>query len=159
MAITLESVGGRQTVFGPRESSQKFGGKVAKHGSIVELEYKFSYDDLPDADDGNEMVAALPAGSLIVDSVLKVGTAWAGGTSITVGLEQKDGTVIDADGLHAAILTAALTANSIDSGGGALVGASSGANEAIVAVTASGTFTAGDATLVVRYQPMGADVA
>lgn len=157
--MALESVGGRQTFFGVLPTKNKWGGKVHADGEDKELKYSFSYDDLPDDDDGNVMVLAIPANSLIVESTLKVGTAWAGGTSISVGLEQQDGTVIDADGLHAAILTAALTADSFDVGGGALVGASSGANDAIVAVTASGTYTAGDAQLVVKYRPIGADNA
>lgn len=157
--MALESVGGRQTFFGVLPSKNKFGGKIHAAGATKEIRYTFSYDDLPAADSGNEMVVAIPANSKIVGSTLKIGTAWAGGTSIAVGTAQKDGTVVDADGLHAAILTAALTANAIDVGGGALVGASSGANASVVTVTASGTFTAGDATLVVEYQPLGADAA
>lgn len=149
--MALESVGGRQTFFGPSESNQKWGAKVAKHGSVTEIEYEFSYDDLPDADSGNKMNIEIPANSYVKSAVLKVGTAWAGGTNLSVGLEQTDGTVIDADGLHAAILTAALTANSIHVGGGALIGASSGSNDAIVAVTTTGSFTAGTAKLVVEY--------
>ena len=157
--MALESVGGRQTFFGPLGDKNKFGGKVADHGPVKTIRYSFDYDDLPDDDQNNVMVLAIPANSLIVASTLKVGTAWAGGTSISVGLEQQDGTVIDADGLHAAILTAALTADAIDVGGGALIGATSGANIAVVAVTASGTYTAGTAVLEVEYQTLGADAA
>lgn len=152
--MALESVGGRQKFFGPAERNQKWGAKVAKHGSRTEVEYRFSYDDLPDADNGNAMLIEIPANSYIESAILKVGTAWVGGTNLVVGLEQTDGTVIDADGLHAAILTAALTADSIHVGGGALVGASSGSDDAIVAVVTTGTFTAGDARLVVTYQEL-----
>ena len=155
--MSLESVNGRQTYFGVLPTKNKFGGKIATAGDIKEMRYTFSYDDLPSNDENNEMVIAIPAGSKIVGADLKVGTAWAGGTNLTTGLVQKDGTAIDADGLHAAILTAALTASSIHVGGGALIGASSGAADAVVKVTTTGTFTAGDATLVVQYQPFGAD--
>jgi hypothetical protein len=157
--MALENVNGRQTFFGPLPTKNKFGGKVQASGVEKEIKYTFSYDDLPDADSLNEMVAAIPANAKLVGADLFVGTAWVGGTNLSVGLEQKDGTVIDADGVHAAILTAALTANSFHAGGGALVGDSIGANEAIVAVTTTGTFTAGDATLVVKYVPAGADAA
>lgn len=152
--MALESTGGRQTFYGPLTTNQKFGARVAKYGSRSEVEYRFTYDDLPDADSGNAMLIEIPANSYIESAVLKVGTAWAGGTNIVVGLEQTDGTVIDADGLHAAIVTANLTANSIHVGAGALIGASSGANNAIVAVVATGTYTAGDARLVVTYQEL-----
>lgn len=152
--MALESTGGRQKFYGPAERKQKWGAVVASYGSIKEVEYRFSYDDLPDADDGNEMNIRLPANSYLLDARLKVGTAWAGGTSIDIGLEQTDGTVIDADGIDAAVATAALTANAIIDCDGALVGASVGANDAVVAVSATGTYTAGDARLVVRIQEL-----
>lgn len=159
--MTIEVTGGRPTHYGPRESNGKFGGKSAKLGSIVEIHYDFSYDDLPTDDSGNEMVLALPAGARLVDSVFKVGTAWAGGTSLTVGLAQKDGTVIDADGLHTAaqLVTASMTAGAVLVGGGALIDASIGSDAGVVEVAATGTYTAGTAQLIVRYQPLGADNA
>jgi len=149
--MSLESIGGRKTYTGPAVREQKHGAIVASYGSRKEIEYRFSYDDLPDADDGNSMLIEVPANSYVESALLKVGTAWVGGTNLVVGLEQTDGTVIDADGLHAAIVTANLTANSIHVGGGALVGASSGANDAIVSVVTTGTYTAGDARLVVTF--------
>lgn len=152
--MALESVGGRQKFFGPAERNQKWGAKVAKHGSITEVEYEFTYDDLPAADDGNAMNITIPANSLLLDSYLKVGTAWAGGTSINIGLVQEDGTAIDADGLDAAVATASLTANAIIAGDGALVGASVGANDAVVEIAATGTYTAGSAKLLVRYMEL-----
>lgn len=152
--MALESTGGRQKFYGPAERNQKWGAVVASYGSIKEVEYRFTYDDLPNDDDGNEMNIRLPANSFLVDARLKVGTAWAGGTSIDIGLEQTDGTVIDADGIDAAVATASLTANAIIDCDGALVGASIGANDAVVAVVATGTYTAGDARLVVRVQEL-----
>ena len=157
--MTIEIVGGRQTHFGPRESNGKYGTKSAGDSQVCSLEYDFSYDDLPADEDGNLMVQGIPAGSVIVDSTLRVGTAWAGGTSIDIGLAQRDGTVIDADGLDAAILTAALTADAVIVGDGALVGATIGGNDAVVEVSATGSYTAGTAKLVVRYLPVGADAA
>ncbi len=152
--MALESVGGRQTFFGPLQTDQKRGAIVADDGEIKTIEWKFSYDDLPADDSGNDMLAFIPAHSLIKDATLKVGTAWAGGTNIDVGLAQKAGTVIDADGIDAAIATASLTANAIIVCDGALVGASVGANDAVLEVTDTGTYTAGTATLLVRYVEM-----
>lgn len=157
--MALESVGGRQTFFGSLPTKNKYGGKVATKGITKEARYTFAYDDLPGNDSGNAMVLAIPANSKIVSADMVVSTAWVGGTNLTVGLEQQDGTAIDADGLHAAILTAALTASSLHVGAGALIGVSSGAADAVVVVTTTGTFTAGDAELVVKYETYGDDAA
>lgn len=151
--MAFEDVGGRQTQYGPDGiTDKKYGALAAGGGKEKELVYEFSYDDLPDADDGNEMVLRIPAGAKIVSSDLIVGTAWAGGTDLTIGLKQTDGTAIDTDGLHAAILTAALTAGSLHVGAGADIGTIADAsNDAVVAVTANGVFTAGTGKLVVKY--------
>lgn len=152
--MAFESVGGRQTHFGAMDTDQKRGAISHGNGQKKEVEYVFSYDDLPADDDGNEMLIRIPADSFIEAAYLKVGTAWAGGTSIDIGLAQTDGTVIDADGIDAAVATASLTANAIIDCDGALVGASVGSNDAVLEVTASGTYTAGTATLVIEYLPL-----
>lgn len=149
--MALESVNGRQTFFGALPDKQKRGAIVAGMGEEKQIEWKFSYDDLPADDDGNDMLAYIPANSFIEAAYLKVDVAWAGGTSIDIGLAQKDGTVIDADGIDAAVATAALTANAVIDCDGALVGASVGTADAVLEVGATGTYTAGEATLVVRY--------
>lgn len=149
--MALESTGGRQKFYGPAERNQKWGAKVAKHGSIVEVEYEFTYADLPAADDGNAMNIVIPAHSLLLDAYTKVGTAWVGGTSLNIGLVQEDGTAIDVDGIDAAVLTAALTANAIIVNDGALIGATVGANDGVLEVAATGTYTAGSAKILVRY--------
>lgn len=149
----FETVGGRQTHYGADGiTNKKWGAVAADGGKEKEVVYEFSYNDLPDADDGNEMVIRFPAGCKIESADLIVGTAWVGGTNLSVGMEQTDGTVIDADGIHAAILTAALTAGSLHVGGGALIGTVADAsNDQVVSVTTTGTFTAGTAKLVVKY--------
>ena len=157
--MALENVGGRETYYGRLPEKNKQGAQIAATNLNKKIKYEFDYDDLPGADTGNEMVLEIPAGSQIVSSKLKVGTAWAGGTSIDIGLAQEDGTVIDADGLDAAIATASLTAGAIIEGDGALVGASVGANDAVVTVGATGSFAAGTATLIVEYIPFGDDAA
>lgn len=104
-------------------------------------------------EDGYATDAFIPAGSFITNSYLVVKEAAAGGTSINIGLYEVDGTVIDADGIDAAILTAEMAANEAVVNDGALVGgtATVGAANAYLFVAATGTFTAGKAKLVVEY--------
>lgn len=151
--MAFENVGGRETHFGPDGiTDKKFGALAAGGGKEKEVVYEFSYDDLPAADDGNEMLIRIPALSQVVSATLFVGTAWAGGTSINLGLAQTDGTAIDADGLDAAVATAALTAGAIIEGDGALIGASVGSADGVLVVAATGTYTAGTAKLVLKYK-------
>lgn len=149
--MSLESVNGRQTFFGALPDKKKRGSIVAGMGEEKQIEWKFSYDDLPADDDGNDMLAYIPADSFIEAVYLKIDTAWTGGTSLDIGLAQQDGTVIDADGLDAALDVTALSAGAIVDCDGALVGASVGGDNAVLEITESGTHTAGEATLVVRY--------
>lgn len=114
----------------------------------------FSYDDLPAASE-DELYQKLPVGARVLSAKLKVTTAFAGGTDLTVGLSQPDGTVIDADGLVTATegAVANLAANKFVDGVGALIGDTDGqTTKSMVVVTANGTFTAGEATLVVEYE-------
>lgn len=97
--------------------------------------------------------AFIPAGSYITKAHLVVTTAAAGGTSINFGLADSAGSAIDADGIDAAVATAALAANKGVACDGALVGgtATVGASDAYVTTANTGTFTAGAATLVIEY--------
>lgn len=97
--------------------------------------------------------AGIPAGSYITAASLVVKTAAAGGTSVTIGLVNAAGSAIDADGIDAAVATADLAANKAVACDGALVGgtATVGAAEGFVSVTVSGTFTAGEALLLIEY--------
>jgi hypothetical protein len=79
-------------------------------------------------------------------------TAWVGGTNLTIGLYQANGTVIDADGLVAATITATLTANKVVTGAGALVGTTIGANAGQLVAATTGTYTAGTARVVVKFK-------
>lgn len=108
------------------------------------------------AADGHE--AFIPAGSYIVGAYLIVTTAAtsAGTATLTIGLAQKDGTVIDADGIDATIALAALGAAKVVRCDGALSAgtASVGSANAYVyttPTTAGDAFTAGRGKLVVQY--------
>lgn len=100
----------------------------------------------------------IPAGSYIKKATLIVTeAATSGGTAtLTIGLAEKDGTVIDADGIDATIALAALDANKVVLCDGALAGgtASVGADNAYVyttPTTSSNAFTAGKGRLVIEY--------
>ncbi len=141
------------THYGAREIEDKLPSKYAGANGKEVLNYTFSYDDLPVTGD-DEAILRIPANARIARATLRVITAFAGGTSYNLGLSQSDGTVIDADGIDAAV---ALTA--IDAIGdvvlcdgalvGTLVGIGSAAGQLLVAAT--GTFTAGKAQLEIEY--------
>ena len=106
------------------------------------------------------MNIAIPAGAKIVAADMRVDVAWVGGTNLTTGLVDLDGTANNPDGLHAAIVTANLTLGSLHVGAGALIGAVGDATAAqtMIAVT-TGTYTAGESTIVIQYQPLNGDAA
>ena len=150
---------GLEVRFNGPEAGQT-GAGVETDGAVKELILDISdmSTNITAAADGHE--AFIPAGSIIVQAFLKVTTAMAGSSgTLTVGLAQKDGTVIDADG----ILTSTLgtQANLAGTKGllcdGALAAASSGVYtnvgtaNAYVYTTKGGTVTAGAGKLVIRY--------
>lgn len=151
MSIEQTSTGVRKN-YGPRFTEDKVPSVTRVAGDVFEHIVEFNYDDLPSASDVDNLVLTLPANSFIESSKLHVKEAFVGGTSVTIGLSETDGTAIDADGIDATIATAALTANAWIVNDGALVGASIGADPAQVVVSAAGTYTAGKAKLVIRYQ-------
>ena len=141
-------------------------------GAIKELEMDF---DLRAIADGDTSFSAdlnndgtldgfytgdvrIPANASIREAFLVFGETGAGGTSITVGLYQKDGTAIDADGLVTA--TEGVVANMVKgdkiNGAGAFTAATAGtngigANDGYIGITTAGTFTGGRGKLVIRY--------
>lgn len=123
------------------------------------MEIPFAFNGLPTYG-VDKIVQAIPA-KAHVDSVdFVVTTAFAGGTSYAVGLYKADGTAIDADGLvtDAAAALANLTpAGTVLHGGGALVGTTL-AYDSQVKVTATGTFTAGEGVIVVKFTPLRAGI-
>jgi len=126
------------------------------------MQVDINYDDLPtftadlNNDGTNEAFsdqdAYIPAGSLITGAWLLVETAFAGGTSYNIGTYNQAGTVIDADGIDAAVATAALAANLAVVCNGAQVGGTALiTSDAYLVVAATGTFTAGKMKLVIEY--------
>lgn len=125
--------------------------------NVYKQEVTFKYDDLPSAA-LDELNSRIVAGARVLSMVLKVHEAFTSTSTLTtmsIGLEQPDGTVIDADGLLAATaVDANFTAGAYVDGAGALVGAGSGlANDGIVVCTTSAAdLLTGEATLVVEYE-------
>ena len=106
----------------------------------------------------------LPAYASVLQVILYVKTAAAGGTSITMGTYGRTGTAIAATGLITATEGVIANLDTIGArtyGNGALVAvtaetASVGANDAYIALAATGTFTAGTGRIVIRYvDPLG----
>ena len=141
--------------YGTREIDD-FGGQASSSGLYKELTIQFSYDDLPVAADGGNLEAKIPLGAQIVEAYIKASVPFAGGTSYDIGLQEGDGTEIDNNGIFAAVTLADVNAGA--AGAGALVGgpATTGGDGYLV-VAATGSFTAGEAELIVRYLDVGID--
>lgn len=153
--------------YGPRSmnEAQKFGfRKTLNAAGNVELEWVFDYDDLPAAQGTNDdsMEATIPVGAYIVAAKIQVLEGIAGTTpTLSLGLSQPDGTVIDADGIDALVAEAALdTVNEWVECDGVLVGATAGlANKGQLTASTGGTVTAGRFKVVLEYKEAAADGA
>ena len=143
-----------RTSYGTRPIDESKGGQVSTSGLTKEMSWTFSYDDLPAAANG-AMEGIIPQYAMIKNAYIMVETAFAGGTSYNFGTYEADGTVIDADGIDAAVATAALNAvGKVVICNGAQVGtAIAEAGQLVVAAT--GTFTAGKARVVIEYIDAG----
>lgn len=124
------------------------GASVADDGSKQEyvLEYVVDVTDLPAQSEVDPSVQTIPAGSVVKRVDLFVKETLSGGTDIDVGLNQPDGTVIDADGLVAAFTGTAVGAYA--KGAGALIDTALAADAQLDVTTDR---TAGAFTLRVYY--------
>lgn len=135
--------------FGTNKAAKE-GGEVKAFGGVKTAEVTFNYDAMSGVN------VPVPAGSRILDVRLKVHTAFAGGTSLTVGDGGSAiGFITTTNGA-----TANLTAGAEINPDGAYVkgGTDTTAAELMLYASAdtidlasNGTFTAGKATLVVSY--------
>lgn len=148
MTYEIDAKRGVANHYGARTTDASKGGQAKSTGKVKRAEWSFDYSNLPTYG-SNNLQFVLPANATVVSATWITGTAWAGGTSLNVGLYQGDGTVIDADGLDAAITPT--TAGAVINGDGALVGKTIGANAGELTVAATGTYTAGTAKLIVEY--------
>lgn len=158
ISITTGASGGNKrrpaTHYGRRDIEDVVGSSYVPAQGISVLEYQFSFDDLP-VSGVDSLIPRIPAGSVIRSSILTVVTAMAGTSgTITMGLEQPDGTAIDVDGLDATVAQAVLIAKASIVGDGALVGVGIGAAEGQLVVSTGGTVTAGKFILRVEFEPL-----
>ena len=143
--------------YGLREIEDVLGSKYSGVNGKNIMSYTFEYDDLPVAT-LDEAALTIPANSFIVSATLRVITPLAGTTpTLTLGLVEKDGTTIDADGIDVAIAETALdTIGETVLCDGALVGglAGTGAERGQLVVTTGGTVTAGKFSLEIEYKEL-----
>lgn len=156
---------GLQVPFGQDQAreTKSIMGKAPVAGSPVEyMVVDLNFDDLPTftADLNNDGTlngfsdsdAYIPNGAYITRAFIIVSTAFAGGTSYNLGFHEQDGTVIDADGLDAAVAVADMAANEAVDMNGLLVGTQDTlTKDAYLVVVATGTYTAGVARIVIEY--------
>ena len=143
--------------YGAREIEDVIGSKYPGVNGKNVLSYTFEYDDLPVAT-LDEAVLTIPANSYIVSATLRVITPIAGSTpTLTLGLVEKDGTTIDADGIDVAIAASALsTVGETVLCDGAMVAEliGTGAERAQLVVTTGGTVSAGKFSLEIEYKEL-----
>jgi hypothetical protein len=162
--MARESITAGSTAGGTRRAATHYGRRLEEgqnvavyhvDGNVFRQETTFKFDQLPTAT-LDELHQAIPAGARILSATLKVHTAFTATTALNMnfGLQQRDGTEIDNDGIDAAVLLTALTAGEFIDCDGALVGGSSGlANDGVLVVAANvDDLTAGEMTIVVEYE-------
>jgi len=139
--------------YGPKliSESEQLGGEVSTGGLMKQGIWEFDYDNLPVNSTG-EMEMVIPNGAYIMSAQIEVVTAMAGTSgTLTVGLEEGDGTVIDVDGIDATVAQAALVDNAVIQCDGALVGTQIDADGQLL-VSTGGTVTAGRFRVVIEYR-------
>lgn len=148
-ASTWTNADGLIVGFGANIPERNVGGVYANGGAVKEAHLAVTYQS-------SGANIEIPAGSVVLDVVLEVGTAWAGGTKVELG----DGT--DPDGWISATqgAVANLTTGATIVAGGAYAIGDAATNRGLGKVYASadtldvaitGSFTAGTGTFIVRY--------
>lgn len=161
MAFEADAKRGVQVHYGPRVLKQKFGAEGPTDGVIHEAMWTFTYDDLPTSGT-SKLVASIPAGSIPLEAYFQVITAFAGGTSYDIDFVDSAGSAIGSgsDKLWDALLLAEIDSSEVTAA--LLASTHSGTNSGNalntklasagqLKVAATGTFTAGEARIVVRY--------
>ena len=147
--------------YGPRTTNNKFGGHLPGNGAIRQLEYVFSYDDLPAAGT-SEMELLIPDNSMIVDVYWQTLDTFAGGTSYDIDVVTTAGAAIGSgeDKLYDALILSEINAIGEMSVSSTHSGTNSGnalnvqlTEPAQLQVAATGTFTSGKARIVIDYIP------
>ncbi len=162
MSFESDATRGVYNHFGPRSTTEgmKFGGRVSDE--VVKLaSWQFTYNDLPVGGSTNTHFFSIPVGAKLTNAWFQVDTAFAGGTSYDIGLVDSAGTEIDLDGLWDGLTLAEIDASETVLDSLAHAGINSGAilmtplaSAAQLKVVATGTFTAGQARILIEYIPV-----
>jgi hypothetical protein len=148
--------------YGPRTIAEGeiLGGQDSTSGLHKRASWVFDYNNLPaNSASGGEMEQTVPKGATILSAQIEVLTAMAGTSgTLTLGLEENDGTVIDVDGIDAAVAQAALIANAVIECDGNLIGTRLAEDGQLLAST-GGTVTAGRFKVVIEYRQGDADAS
>ncbi|AAM28403.1 hypothetical protein [Vibrio phage VpV262] len=160
--MSRESITAGSTAGGTRRAATHYGRRVEEganisvyhvDGNVFRQETTFKFDQLPTAT-LDQLHQAIPAGSRVLSATLKTHVDFTATTavSLNIGLQERDGTEVDNDGLFAAL--ALPSANDFDDGAGALVGAGTGltVDAVVVVVPNVDDLLTGEATLVVEYE-------
>lgn len=155
---TQEFTGGRFTHYGARGLDAKRGEATSRIGSATELEYVFDWNDVPTFNTTNDMIAAIPAGSIIERVVLvAVGAATSAASTDTfvVNAVRKDGT--------GGTVLLSTTRASLDALNKTVVGAGAGLNASLAGVTqiqvVPTAYTGGKFKLNLQYRAPAGDNA
>lgn len=162
--MARESIVAGSTAGGTRRAATHYGRRVEEGAAVsvfqtdngVETQTTtFRYDQLPTFT-LDELHQRIPLGARVLSATIKVLETVTATTATTVnfGLYEPDGTVIDADGIDAAVAIASLTAGTYIDCDGALVGAGTGlaaAGQLVVAANVD-DLTAGEIAIIIEYE-------
>lgn len=164
MSFESDSIRGVLKNFGVRETEMKFGGQTSDDYIRTAI-WTFGYDDLPVASTNTDFVLTLPAGAIPIEAYFQVNTIFAGGTSYDIDFVDSAGSAIGSgtDKLWDLIALAEIDTTTTVLPASTHAGTNSGnalfvplASAGQLKVTAAGTFTAGNASIVVKYFNPGA---
>lgn len=156
---------GLQVPFGQdqaRETSD-IPGKTANNGPVSYLVMDVTAGDEPDytADLNNDGTnngfsdsdVYIPTGSFITRAIWINEVGFAGGTDYDIGLFEKDGTVINVDGIEEALLVSVINVDldAVLLDGDEIGGILLTTKDSYIKFTPNGTFTAGNAKLILEY--------
>jgi len=164
MTFESDSIRGVLKNYGTRTTEMKFGGQTADD-YIKTASWTFNYDALPVANTNTDFYLTLPSGAIPIEAYFQVNTVFAGGTSYDIDFVDSAGSAIGSgtDKLWDLIALAEIDTTTTVLPASTHGGTNSGnalfvplASAGQLKVTAAGTFTAGNATIIVKYFNPGA---
>ena len=151
---------GLTRAYGRSEGGPALTGGFGVHGEDRVVEALIDFSELA-AFGTNRLISqipgvVIPAGALIVEATVDVSTAFTSGgaATLSLGLTQEDGSIIDVDGIDATIALSALNAvgKTVACDGALVNGVALTAKASLSALVGTANYTAGTARLVVKYR-------